>query len=111
MEITDYEARLTARVGKSELAFPMAEYETRMAATRHAMDEEDIDTLLVSHACDLNYLTGYDTLGTDIYACLILPREGDPILHTMTVEIPAAVATTWVVDRVFANWYDPAGMD
>lgn len=111
MEITDYEARLTARVGKSELAFPMAEYETRMAATRHAMDEEDIDTLLVTHACDLNYLTGYDTLGTDIYACLILPREGDPILHTMTVEIPAAVATTWVVDRVFANWYDPAGMD
>ena len=111
MKITDYEAGLAATVGASELAFGMAEYETRLAATRQAMGAAGLDTLLVSHICDLNYLTGYDTLGAEIYASLILPREGDPILHTMTVEIPAAVTTTWVTDRVFANWYDPGGID
>jgi len=111
MQITDYEAQLAATVGANELAFPMAEYDARLAATRAAMGAAGLDTLLVSHSCDLNYLTGYDTLGTDIYAMLILPRDGEPILHTMTVEIPAAVVTTWVEDRVFAEWYDPAGID
>ena len=111
MKIEDYAARLNQTMRATELAFPMEDYTTRLAATRNAMDAHGIDTLLVTHACDLNYITGYDTLGTDIYACLILPREGEPIVHTMTVEIPAAVATTWVEDCVYVYWYDPAGMD
>lgn len=106
---TDLYARLISETtSANELAFQLAEYDQRVAAVRREMERCGLDRLLVTHKCDLNYLTGYDSLGVDIYACLILPLEGEPILHTMTVEIPAASATTWVDDLVFLDWFLPA---
>ena len=101
-------ADLLAKTGAgSELAFPEASYRMRLKAVRKCMLDAGLDTLLVTHSCDLNYLTGFDTICFDIYACLILPCEGDPVFHTLTVEIPAAVNTTWITDLVFGEWYQP----
>ena len=105
-----YADRLAKASAGSELAFPEASYRQRLAASRQCMIEADLDILLVTEHCDLNYLTGYDTFAVDIYACLILPRDGAPVLHTMTVEIPAAVNTTWLDDLVFVDWYRPEGI-
>jgi len=102
-----YARQLSDAMGGTELAFSRAQYDERIAAVRRSMAEIDLDLLLVTHTSDLNYLTGYDTLGVDIYACLILPLEGEPVLHTMTVEIPAAAVTTWIDDVVFMDWYLP----
>lgn len=110
MKPSIYADRLTQSCAGSELAFPEDTYRRRLAAVRRSMADAGLDTLLVTHSCDLNYLTGYDTICFDIYACLILPLEGGPVLHTMTVEIPAAVNTTWVEDRVFVDWYQPGGV-
>jgi Xaa-Pro aminopeptidase len=107
MKSSVYADRLAKACSGSELAFPEASYRDRLKAVRGRMLEADLDTLLVTHSCDLNYLTGFDTICFDIYACLVVPVEGDPVLHTMTVEIPAAVNTTWIDDRVFGDWYRP----
>ena len=109
MKPSVYADRLAKASASSELAFPEETYRRRLASVRERMSQSDIDTLLVTHSCDLNYLTGYDTFGVDIYACLILPRDGDPVLHTMTVEIPSAVNTTWIDDLQFVEWYRPDG--
>ncbi|MCP5072724.1 MAG: aminopeptidase P family protein [Rhodobacteraceae bacterium] len=107
MEPSIYADRLAKTCASSELAFPEASYRTRLKAVRKRMENAGLDTLLVTHSCDLNYLTGFDTICFDIYACLILPLEGDPVFHTLTVEIPATVNTTWIEDRVFGEWYQP----
>ena len=108
MDSSLYAKRLADATGASELAFSRVEYDQRVAAVRRAMAEVELDLLLVTDKSDLNYLTGYDTLGVDIYSCLILPLDAEPILHTMTVEIPAASATTWLDDLVFLDWFLPA---
>ena len=110
MQPETYIEELSSALGGSELAFSIAEYQDRIAATRLAMDSMNIDTLFVTHVCDLNYLTGYDTFDTSNHVCLLLPRGGKPILQVMTVEIPAAVVTTWIEDIVFGDWYCAGGI-
>jgi Xaa-Pro dipeptidase len=109
MESSVYAARLAEACAGTELAFSEETYRGRLAAVRRGMAAAGLDTLLVTHSCDLNYLSGYDTFGVDIYASLIVPSDGDPVLHTLTVEAPSAVNTTWIDDLVFAEWYRPEG--
>ncbi len=109
MESSVYAARLAEACAGTELAFSEETYRDRLAAVRRSMTDAGLDTLLVTHSCDLNYLSGYDTFGVDIYASLIVPNDGDPVLHTLTVEVPSAVNTTWIDDLVFAEWYRPEG--
>ena len=56
-----------------ELSFPPEEYAARLARVREKMAASEIDVLLVHSAVDLCYLTGYQTLWPDDYACLIVP--------------------------------------
>ena len=109
METSVYAERLALASAGSELAFPRASYRARLTALRESMATAGLDTLLITHTCDLNYISGYDTFASDIYACLIVPRDGDLVLHTMNVESPSAVNTTWVDDLVFLDWYEPGG--
>lgn len=110
MEPSDYAARLAEVLGGAGLVFPMAEYDSRLAAVRKAMAEDELDLLLVSHHCDLNWLTGYDTFGVGNHAVLVLSLAGAPFLHATGMEIPAAVMNTWVEDVVFGRWVHPGGM-
>lgn len=48
-----------ARIIPESLAFPLAEFEARHAALRHALAERDIDVLLVTSPSNVFYLTGY----------------------------------------------------
>ena len=107
MKSGTYASRLAKAGSASELAVPESTYRERISRVRTKMAENNVDTLLITHSCDLNYLTGYNTICFDIYACLILPLDGEPILHTMNVEIPAAINTTWIDEAVFVDWFAP----
>lgn len=110
MDPKTYTKKLAGALGGAGLVFAMAEYESRLQAVRNSMAMEELDLLLVSHHCDLNWLTGYDTFGVGNHAVLALPREGAPFLHATTMEIPAAVMNTWVEDVVLGSWVHPGGM-
>ena len=72
-----------------ELAFPRIEYAQRVARTRAAMDEAGLDLLLVHSLPDICYLTGFQTPLSDWYHCLILPRQGAPVLQVCDPELAA----------------------
>jgi len=72
-----------------EMAFPRAEYAQRIARTRAAMDDPGLDLLLVHSLPDICYLTGFQTPLSDWYHCLILPREGAPVLQVCDPELAA----------------------
>jgi hypothetical protein len=38
------------------------------------------------------YLSRYYTFGAGNYVCMILPADGDPLMHVADLEIPSAVA-------------------
>ena len=73
----------------AEMAFPRTEYAHRIAKTRAAMDEPGLDLLLVHSLPDICYLTGFQTPLSDWYHCLILPREGTPVLQVCDPELAA----------------------
>ena len=62
-----------------EMAFTREEYDARLAKVRKAMEEQEIDVLLVHHTPNFCYLAGYQSPLANWYGCLILPREGEPI--------------------------------
>ena len=64
-----------------DLAFPQAEYERRVAQVRQAMADRQIEVLLILTPENINYLTGYDTIGYSSYLCLALPVDADPVLR------------------------------
>lgn len=45
------------------LTFEVGEYLRRLKKTKHQMEKEGIDVLLVTDPANMNYLTGYDAHG------------------------------------------------
>ena len=82
-----------------ELAFPVEEYEARVAAVRQGMRERDIDALVVQHPPNVLYLTGYQTFSSNAGECVIVPSEGDPTLLVPPPELGGALVHTWLDDR------------
>ncbi|MGE0095217.1 MAG: M24 family metallopeptidase [Alphaproteobacteria bacterium] len=109
MEIAEYIETLQTKVGGTELTFPVAEFEARVAVARRAMAAADLDVLLVTHRPDLHYLAGYHTFGVGNHACLVLPREGAPSVQTTAMEIPSATAAGWIKDVHCAPWVGQMG--
>lgn len=90
-----------------EFAFPEEEYRSRTRKTREAMDREGIDVLLVHNTPDICYLTGFQTFFATWYSCLMLPLEGEPVLQTAELEVPAALVHGPVkMGVVTFPWYE-----
>ena len=88
-----------------ELAFSKAEYEARVAKVRKAMEEQDLDVLLVHHIPNFCYLTGFQTPLSSWYGCLILPREGEPIVQVTNIEIPNLMVHGWDNENIYViDW-------
>ena len=92
----------------SETPFPEAEFQGRIAKVRSLMADAGIEALLVTHLPNLYYLTGYNTIIPNRYACLILPIEGSPTIHIADVELGAVFATGWIRDVELYHYYDAA---
>jgi Xaa-Pro aminopeptidase len=63
----------------------------RLARARAAMEERDIDALLVSVGSDLPYLTGYEAMPLERLTMLVVPRDGDATLVIPRLEAPRVV--------------------
>jgi Xaa-Pro dipeptidase len=88
---------MQTRVGyKRDLAFHVSEYHDRVAAVRRLLAAAEVDTLLVFTPENVNYLTGYDTIGYSSYLCLVLPVEQEPLLVIREMELGVARSTTWL---------------
>jgi Xaa-Pro aminopeptidase len=87
-----------------EWSFPAEEYRARITRTRELMAQGDIEVLLVHSAVDLCYLTGYQTLWPDAYACLVLPLNDSPFMQVGEVEASCAVLHGEIEDLVLFDW-------
>jgi len=69
---------------------------------RKLMDEENLDVLVVRLAENVNFISGFfNVLG---YACVVFPREAEPILIATSTE-KAWYERGWVTDvRTFPIW-------
>ncbi len=77
-----------------DLAFDRGEYLARLAALREQFGDEDV--LLVFTPENVNYLTGYETIGYSSFLCLIVPAEGSLQMVVRDMELEVARTTTWV---------------
>ncbi len=89
-----------------ELVFSESEYERRLSAVRSLMDQEGVDVLLVSNTSNIGYLTGYDTTMPSGYTVLIVPRNGELILHCSELEAPCMLLNGWTKNIQVFYWYE-----
>lgn len=93
---------------RTDLAFPMAEYERRLAELRARMFARGVDAMLVTTPENLHYLTGYETQGLWYFAGLVVPAAGEPFMTTRHAEDTVVEADTWVdVSRPFQDNQEP----
>ena len=59
---------------------------------------------LVHAIVDNCYLSGYQTLWPEAYACLIVPRDGEPFMQVGEIEGALAVLQGYVKDIVTFSW-------
>ena len=93
-----------------EWSFEPAEYDTRIATLRERMAARGIDVMLIHGAVDLCYLTGYQTLWPDAYACLVVPLDGEPFMQVGEVEASCAVLHGGITDLVLFDWVGAAAI-
>ncbi|MBS0563270.1 MAG: aminopeptidase P family protein, partial [Proteobacteria bacterium] len=89
-----------------ELAFPVAEYQKRVAATQNLMRAQGIDFLIISMTPNLGYLTGYDTTMPSGYTIGILGQSGNVRLHASELEAPCALLFSTIEEIDVFYWYD-----
>lgn len=93
---------------RTDLAFPMAEYERRLAELRARMFARGVDAMLVTTPENLHYLTGYETQGLWYFAGLVVPAAGEPFMTTRHAEDTVVEADTWIeVSRPFQDNQEP----
>jgi Xaa-Pro dipeptidase len=90
-------------------AFPIRTYERRQRAVSQRLESAGIDALIVNFPDNINYLTGFDSLGYLWYQALVIsPRLETPFFLTRTSEEPC----TWELSTIHnAGFYDIATED
>ena len=109
MDYQQYLEALKAKPIPKEMSFPVAEYEARIDKVRGRLDAAGLDALLASFVNSVSYLSGYQVFATDLPGFLLLPREGDPVLVVVAIEIPGALLSGAVEDVRGLDWLSPDG--
>jgi Xaa-Pro aminopeptidase len=87
-------------------------FEHRLQSLRHRMAEAGMDVALITDDDNVYYLTGYyDYLHMEFGrpTILVVPRDGDSLLITPTIDLNSALASARV-DRI-AAWNDGMGTE
>jgi Xaa-Pro dipeptidase len=92
-----------------EAAFSAAEFAERQARARAAVARAGREALVVTGPETIYWLTGRQTAGYFAFQALVLPAEGEPALLVRQLELPGAIANTWL-DAIVAyqDGEDPA---
>ncbi len=92
----------------SERFFSAEEYERRLTEVRQRMAETDVDILFSFHPENVNYLSGYQSIGYSSFLCLVVPSTGDLWLLVREMEKGCARYYSWVEDvETYADHEDP----
>jgi ectoine hydrolase len=78
------------------LNFSLQEYAARLAKTRAAMLDKDIDCLVVVDPSNMAWLSGYDGWSFYTHQCLVVQHDEEPIWWGRGIDAPGAVRTTWL---------------
>ncbi|WP_448680632.1 M24 family metallopeptidase [Pseudomonas nicosulfuronedens] len=90
-------------------AFPARTYRQRVEAVKRRMAERGLDALVVNYPDNINYLTGFDSLGFLWYQALIIsPKLAEPVFLTRTSEEPCTWELSCINEAIF---YDIAKQD
>ena len=61
------------------LYFARDEYQARIAKTRAAMQQRNIELLIVTDPSNMAWLTGYDGWSFYVHQCVVLSHDGEPV--------------------------------
>jgi Xaa-Pro dipeptidase len=89
-------------------AFSEAEYARRLGELRARMQGAGLDGLLVVVPENVNYLTGYESIGYSNFSLLVVRRDREPLLFIREMERTVAETTTALADfETFGDTEDP----
>ncbi|MCL8000353.1 ectoine hydrolase DoeA [Brucella sp. 21LCYQ03] len=80
----------------AELNFTRAEYDQRIAKTRHAMQKAGFDVVIVTDPSNMHWLTGYDGWSFYVHQCVVLAMDGEPIWYGRGQDGNGAKRTAWI---------------
>jgi len=93
---------------RTDLVFPMVEYERRLTELRRRMEERRLDVMITTTPENICYLSGFDSPGHYYFNALIVPLQGDPIAVPRRLEVGGYQALTWVkLIRPYEDTEDP----
>ena len=84
----------------------MAEYDRRIAKTRAAMVEQNIDVLFVTDPSNQAWLTGYDGWSFYVHQGVILGMEGEPVWWGRLMDMYGGRRTCWMQDENVIGYGD-----
>ncbi|MBI4484088.1 MAG: aminopeptidase P family protein [Acidobacteria bacterium] len=94
---------------EKELAFDLVEYQERLERVRSIMRQRGLDVLLTHTPENILYLSGYQTAGSYMYHCLVVPLEGQPILILRRAELGNFLRFCYLRESVtYTDIQDPA---
>lgn len=79
---------------KSRRRFEPAEYETRQAKTRTALEQAGLDLLIVSDPSNMCWLTGFDGWSFYVHQCVVIGSNGELFWFGRGIDAPTAYLTT-----------------
>jgi ectoine hydrolase len=78
------------------LDFTRAEYAQRLNKTRAAMEQRDIDLLILTDPSNMAWLTGYDGWSFYVHQCVLVRLDEDPTWFGRGQDANGALRTTWL---------------
>jgi Xaa-Pro dipeptidase len=93
---------------RDDIAFPMVEYERRLAELRQRMDDLGLDAMMVTTPHNICYLSGFDSVGYYYFNALVVPLVGEPFAVPRLLEDSGIQAYTWIeISRPYQDFEDP----
>lgn len=76
--------------------FTRAEYAERLRGVHAAMEQREMDTLIVADPANIYYLSGYNAWSFYMPQCLVIPRQGVPHLFARAMDAQGAHHTAYL---------------
>jgi len=93
---------------RTDIAFPMVEYERRLSELRQRMAARGVDAMIVNHPHNICYLTGFDSVGYYYFHAMVFPLVGEPFAVPRLLEDSGVQAYTWIeISRPYKDYEAP----
>ncbi len=83
-------------LGAATQPFGPDEFRRRIHRLREQMSQAAVGCTLVHSPSAIYYFSGYQTVSSNQYACLLIPLDNEPILILWHLEVAGASRTSWM---------------